>query len=289
VRSRPARSLSTAALANPDEPAASRAAVAWWGRSRRPGPRRCEPAARPVHDRLDVGHPPAHVPVGTTRAWRARGGPRDRARPTRFGNVGRVAHEQGHAAEQRVGESLEPATEAEPHPLGHAGVRDAHPVTVDGGDRQGRGSSSTAQTETPGWAAAASSATDRAITPEPVPRSTTTGPGAQRRRRQLEKGSFDYLFGLGPWDEDPAVDDHVERAERPWPSTYCSGSPACRRRASSVTRAAALSSTSAGCQARRPEHVVDEPARLACTAELGFEARPQLGPPHPTGSSSPAS
>ena len=68
-----------------------------------------------------------------------------------------------------------------------------------------------------------SAARDRAMAPEPVPRSTQTGgrrpavpeSGRSARRGQLRQRHLHHLLGLGPGDEDPSVDLQLERAERP--------------------------------------------------------------------------
>ena len=118
---------------------------------------------------------------------------------------GRVGHDHVDTTREVVGQRVEPRPGGQPHP----GRRPAEAGQVGAGDGQRVGSeASVPHTSRPGRSAARA----RASAPEPVPRSTAD---AGVEPAALVERQLGQHLGLGPGDEDPAVDVQVERPEPP--------------------------------------------------------------------------
>ena len=201
------------------------------GRSRPPGAPTGAASAGAGHDRLDGGHaldptPSPRRPPGPARApTRAPTGPG----PAILGLGRRRAD---WTPPDRPGRASSAGSGVEPRPVrpavtrrGRPGSGSASSAEVRRGHRQGVGRGvggphlqAGARSPLP------STASDRAMAPDPVPRSTQTGwdppsvPRAGVRSAdplQLAQCDLHHLLGLGPGDQHPPVDRQFERPERP--------------------------------------------------------------------------
>ncbi len=230
--------LGAALRANPARRTASSVASAWAGSistTSTPG------------DRSQCGAPaitasmsamPAH-PAGVRRHQGVSGlPPADRgieAGELGLGHVGGVGHHEVHRPGQLRRQGVEPPTLGQPDPGGGVGSRRASSSRFPAATTRASAEASVAQTTRPGASAPPSTARERAMAPDPVPRSTATGPAcpappgrATRGRRQggqLGQGHLHHLLGLRPRDEHPPVHGQVEGAERPPAQDVLQGLP----------------------------------------------------------------
>ena len=258
ARSRPARSGWTSTSAKP----AARASVG----------DRVALVVADLDTRVPAGPQPARR-LGDDRAGRGRARrPRRRARRAgsrsrtcrgderAVGDVGRVGDDDVERAPQLVGQRGEPVALDQAHhraPGGRAPARLARATASASAD------TSVAHTSTSGQRSAAS---DSAMAPEPVPRSTD--PAARRAPRRWRSPATTSVSAAG---SAPAGRRAGRACGSPsCPSTYCSGSPAARRATiaskPAACRSSATSSSAAVCSAAVSPLACSTIQRTSCAA-----------------------
>ena len=118
------------------------------------------------------------------------------------------------------------------------------------------------------WPGGSSSSTARPIAPDPVPRSTTVAPGPAPRTAAVTMSTTSSVSGRGMSTRASTIRSRRRKPHRP--STYCSGSPARRRRSIDSICLPARSGTHSPAAAR--SSAASKPPAVSQTQRASFRS-----------------